>query len=249
MIKRAVALGVAAVAVTLAGGASAQTAKAGQQEAQTLNRAITKVVKLNYLLYLPKDYGREAGRKWPLVLFLHGAGETGSDVEMVKKHGPPKLIAAGKEFPFIVASPQAPVRGWKADELAALLDEIEEKYAVDKDRVIVTGLSMGGYGTFDLAMAHPDRFAAIAPIAGGGQPRRSRGIAHIPVWVFHGTKDSVVPASESENMVNALKAAGADVKYTVYPELDHDSWTVTYENPALYEWMLAQKRKPRPVPR
>ena len=126
-----------------------------------------------------------------------------------------------------------------------MLNEVSGKYAVDPDRIIVTGLSMGGFGTWSLAMEYPNRFAAIAPICGGGMTARARRIRHLPAWVFHGAKDNAVPLKASQDMVDALKAAGAtDVKFTVYPEAVHDSCTEAYNDPALWEWFLQQKRRP-----
>ncbi len=180
---------------------------------------------------------------WPLLLFLHGAGERGDDLDLVKKHGPPMLIEQGQEFPFIVVSPQCPTnRRWEPFELATLLDEIVEKYQVDEDRIYVTGLSMGGFGTWSLAAYQPDRFAALAPICGGGEPIMARLLRPIPTWVFHGAKDPIVPLERSTAMVEAIKAAGGDVKFTIYPDAGHDSWTESYANPELYEWLLQQKR-------
>jgi predicted peptidase len=214
---------------------------AAQQE-KHFEARITVTAKLDYLLYLPAGY--EASRtKWPLVLFLHGAGESGSDLSKVKVHGPPKLVEAGREFPFILVSPQCPGRGWNPESLNALLDDLTRKYRVDKNRVYLTGLSMGGYGTWALAEAHPEKFAAIAPICGGGNPATARKLAKLPIWVFHGAKDPTVPIARSNEMVEALKAVGADVKFTVYPDAGHDSWTETYNNPEFYFWLLAQTRK------
>lgn len=232
------------LAAALLAAAPAGAQSPGSQSAQMLNKTITRVVKLNYLLYLPKEYGKDPAQKWPLMLFLHGAGESGSELEKVKVHGPPKLIAGGKEFPFIVVSPQSANRGWEPEALGVLLDEIESKYAVDKEREYVTGLSMGGFGTWALATAMPNRFAAIAPICGGGEAFRARRIKDVPVWVFHGAKDPTVPLKASEDMVEALKRAGAaEVKFTVYPEAGHDSWTETYNNPELYTWLLQHRRQ------
>lgn len=201
-------------------------------------------VTLNFLLHLPQGYDQRDA--WPLLLFLHGAGERGDDLELVKVHGPPKLIAAGKDFPFIVVSPQCPeFRSWHALELTALLDHLEQRYKVDEDRIYVTGLSMGGSGTWMLALNYPDRFAAIAPICGRGDPRGAERIAHLPTWVFHGAKDEGVPLEYSTEMVEALKKAGGNPELTVYPDAGHDAWTETYENPGLYEWLLKQKRSPR----
>ena len=149
------------------------------QQEKSFEKEIVIKIKYNYLLYLPPDY-EKSDKPFPLVLFLHGAGETGTDVSKVKSNGPPKLIAGGKNFPFIVVSPQSPGMGWNPEALNALLDDVIAHYRVDKDRVYVTGLSMGGGGTLALASAYPDRFAAIAPIcaafrrAGAGRPRSSR---------------------------------------------------------------------------
>jgi predicted peptidase len=215
---------------------------AGKQQACTFEKTIK--ITLSYLLYLPKDYAEKDSR--PLLLFLHGAGERGDDLDLVKKHGPPKLIAAGKDFPFIVVSPQCPNgRWWQPFELMAMVDDVVAKYKVDKDRIYVTGLSMGGFGTWSLAGTTPDRFAALVPICGGGDPSTVRRMAHLPVWVFHGAKDPVVPLSASEKMVEALKKINGNVKFTVYPEAGHDSWTEAYNNPELYDWLLQQKRTPR----
>lgn len=215
-------------------------------EAQSVRQRATKLdtqvrVQMNYLLYLPKDY--ETQQSWPLVLFLHGAGERGDDIEKVKKHGPPKLIAQGKEFPFIVVSPQCPEElWWEPLELTALLDAIADSYNVDPDRVYVTGLSMGGFGTWRLAAFAPERLAAIAPICGGGETHWAKRIAGLPIWAFHGDKDRAVPVERSQLMVEAIRKEGGDPKLTVYPGVEHDSWTETYENPDFYRWLLEQKR-------
>ncbi len=180
------------------------------------------------------------------MLFLHGAGERGDDLELVKKHGPPKLIEAGQDFPFIVVSPQAPAEQWWSTVfLDALLQEITATYRVDMDRVYATGLSMGGFGTWDLAMTFPDRFAAIAPICGGGNAYSVCVIKDLPIWNFHGAKDPVVPLARSQEMVDALQRCSGDVRFTIYPDAGHDAWTETYDNPALYEWLLAHRRQPR----
>ncbi len=214
-----------------------------KQMNKSFSRDITKTVSANYLLYLPKGYGKEK-KEWPLVLFLHGSGERGNDLQLVKKHGPTKLVEQGKEFPFILVSPQCPEGSWWAvDILDGLLKEIEEKYDVDKNRIYVTGLSMGGYGTWSLAMKYPHRFSAIAPICGGGNERTVCKLKDMPIWVFHGVKDNVVPIYESQKLVDALKKCGNDVKFTIYPEANHDSWTETYNNPELYEWLLSHSLK------
>jgi predicted peptidase len=211
----------------------------GMQQAARLEVEVS--LTMDYLLFLPQDY--EKKDSWPLMLFLHGAGERGDDLELVKKHGPPKIVETKKDFPFILVSPQCPSRRWwDAGELTALLDDVVAKYHVDEDRIYVTGLSMGGFGTWSLAARTPDRFAAIVPICGGGETHWTRRFAHLPVWVFHGAKDKVVSPKRSEEMVEALKKHGGNVQLTIYPEAGHDSWTETYDSPELYEWLLRQKR-------
>ncbi len=236
----------AAVGLGLAACLPSARADDPQQEKSFEKEIVTKI-KYNYLLYLPTDY-EKTDKPYPLMLFLHGAGESGSPLAKVKKHGPPKLIAQGKEFPFIVVSPQSPGMGWNPEALAGLLDDVMAHYRVDKDRVYITGMSMGGGGTIALASAYPDRFAAIAPICGatrgGADAARSTAakIKGIPSWFFHGAKDPTVPIARSEELVKALKSDGADVKFTIYPEANHDSWTETYNNPELYSWLLSHKR-------
>ena len=221
--------------------------RAGQHP-QAFETKITKTVQMKYLLYLPKQY-ETAKDTWPLMLFLHGAGERGDDLQKVAQHGPPKLVASGaKEFPFVIVSPQCPENNsWSGEleiaALNALLNDIVSRYRIDTDRVYVTGLSMGGFGTWRLALEYPDRFAAIAPICGKGDPAKADRIKHLPAWVFHGAKDPLVPLSGSQDMVDALKKCGGDVRLTVYPEAGHDSWTETYNNPELYEWFLKHTRR------
>jgi predicted peptidase len=196
---------------------------------------------LEYLLYLPEDYGK-VKKDWPVMLFLHGAGERGSDINKVKVHGPPKLVEQGQDLPFIVVSPQCPEGKWwpqYTEQLMALLDETCDRFDADQQRIYCTGLSMGGYGTWALGCAYPERFTAVVPICGGGSPFIAYHLKTVPVWAFHGAKDNVVPLNESQQMVDAVKRAGGDAKLTVYPEANHDSWTETYDNPELYEWLLS----------
>ena len=225
----------------LASTGLAQTASPSAQQSKHFEKVITIKASLDYLLFLPQGY-EKSNKQWPLMLFLHGAGESGHDLAKVKVHGPPKVVETKPDFPFILVSPQSPGRGWNPDLLNGLLDDVIQNYRVDTNRVYLTGLSMGGFGTWELAAAHPERFAAIAPICGGGNSKDAQKLARLPIWVFHGAKDPTVPLARSQEMVDALKAVGANVKFTVYPEAQHDSWTETYNNPEFYQWLLEQKR-------
>jgi len=209
-----------------------------QFETQTTRR-------LGYLLHLPPGYDDDPNHKWPLILFLHGIGERGDDLELVKKHGIARVVEEQPDFPFIAVSPQCPPTSWwvsKMESLTALLDHILATYAVDPRRVYLTGLSMGGYGAWALGIAQPERFAAVAAVCGGGEPGKVCALKHTPVWAFHGEADRVVRLSESQQMVAALQACGGDVTLTVYPGVGHDSWTQTYTNPGLYAWFLQNTR-------
>jgi len=210
-------------------------------------QTVAKEICIDYLIFLPQGYP-ESQDKWPLVLFLHGARERGEKIEKVTRHGPPKLIMQECEtFPFILIVPQCPKNDvWYSDLQAELLFElltaIIDGYPVDEERIYVTGISMGGGGTWRLAVDHPDTFAAIVPISTFGSIEHAPQLKDIPSWVFHGAKDPYVPAAHAEEMASALKKAGGNVKFTVYPDAGHDAWTITYKNPELYEWLLKQKR-------
>ena len=214
-----------------------------QQKTVTYKKERSGTEQLNYLLSLPDGYEKNTDKKWPLIVFLHGAGERGSDISKVKMHGPPMMVENGKKFPFILISPQCPTGSWWSYEpVLGLIESIESNYRVDSKRILLTGLSMGGYGTWDLAIRYPKKFAAIAPLCGGGIPYLTTRIKDTPTWVFHGAKDTGVPISESQGMVDGLKKNGStQVKFTIYPEAGHNCWTETYNNEELYKWMLEQK--------
>ena len=196
----------------------------------------------NYLLYIPGFEAPDNG--YPFILFLHGSGERGDGLAKVKVHGPPSFLDDTTDFPFVVVSPQCLAgERWDPDKLLNLLDEIISISKIDTSRIIITGLSMGGRGTWDRAIAAPGKFAAIAPVCGTTDPAQAFVIKDIPCWVFHGAKDTIVPVYHSDNMVEALKLAGADVRYTRYPDEDHFSWVPAYNTPELYEWMLKQQKK------
>jgi dienelactone hydrolase len=208
---------------------------------QTEQKIITET---SYLLYLPQGYRDDTLQKWPLVLFLHGSGESGYDINKVKANGPPRLIEAGKQYPAIVVSPQSDVpSGWDIDQVYKLLQQVKRKYRVDPDRVYVTGLSMGGFGAWAIAMKYPGEFAAIAPVCGGGDTSNAWKLRHIPVWNFHGSLDRNVPIEGSVNMVRAVSRFNDHVNFTIYPDKAHNSWDTTYNtNDTVFNWLLKQRR-------
>lgn|SRR5688572_6599114 len=217
----------------------------GVQQPHTFRQSRPHSRELHYLLFLPSTYAVHPQR-WPLMLFLHGAGERGDDLQLVKRHGVAKIVEEQPAFPLLVVSPQCPpTEAWAPEPLLALLDDIEQHYDVDPERLYVTGLSMGGFGTWAVAIAAPDRFAAIAPICGGGDPSRVGVLRHLPVWAFHGARDPIVPLQRTVEIVEALRQCGGNVRFTVYPEAGHDAWTATYANPELYAWFLAHTRPQR----
>lgn len=193
---------------------------------QTFSGEVTLKVGYNYLLSLPEGYEADTAKKWPLLVFLHGSGERGDNLELLNKHGPPKLIAAGKKFEAIVVSPQVPDKNiWNAHGVKALIDDLAKKQRVDTSRIYLTGISMGGFGTWDTALAYPDTFAAIVPICGGagvGFVMADR-IKDLPCWIFHGDKDSAVSVDFSIRMHKALQKAGSQARLTIYPGVGHDS--------------------------
>ncbi len=209
-------------------------------------RKITKTVGGDYMLYLPPGYKPGARERYPLILFLHGFGERGSDIEKLKVHGPFKEIAKGRQFPCIIVAPQMPETqtSWDVDILSGLLDEIESKYPVDKTREYVTGISMGGFGTWALAAYTPSRFAAVAPICGGGNFLSAYQLKALPIWAIHGDQDPAVPISQDQAMVDAVKRVGGDVKFTVVAGGGHDVWSDVYAGSEIYDWLLSHRRTP-----
>ena len=202
-------------------------------------------VSYSYLLSSPEGYEADTTKKWPLVIFLHGSGERGNDLELLKKHGPPKLIAAGQKFPAVIASLQCPPNElWNPHGVKAITDHLIKTERIDTSRVYLTGLSMGGFGTWETAFEYPDTYAAIAPICGGAGVRwvTASRLKHLPAWIFHGDKDGAVPVENSHKIHDALQKTGAPVKLTIYPGVGHDSWTQTYDNPEFWSWLFAQKR-------
>ena len=222
-------------------------------------------ITIRYQLFVPKDY-KATGEKWPLMLFLHGLGEcSNDDLNKVKIHGPAKIVEGRPDFPFVLITPQCPPppgydpakpiertspqiielvrRAWKPEELMQLVGHVLDQLNVDPDRVYVTGLSMGGYGTWRLAATYPDRFAAAVPICGGGEPdKMAPALSRVPIWAFHGAKDPTVPISESKRMIYALRMASGDIRFTTYPDAAHNSWDQAYNNQEVYDWLLTHRR-------
>ncbi|MGW3178889.1 carboxylesterase family protein [Kitasatospora sp. NPDC001119] len=204
---------------------------------------------LGYLLSLPDGYQDGPG-PWPLLLFLHGALERGEDPAVLAAHGPVRQIAEGARLPFVVLAPQCPAHSsWVAElsSLAALLAEVEREVRIDPDRRYVTGLSMGGTGSWALAARYPRRFAAAVPVCGSWLRESAPRLTAVPVWTFHGEEDEVIPVSHTERLVDELRALGGPVRFTRYPGVGHDSWTRTYDDPEVYDWLLAQSRPGDPT--
>ena len=199
-----------------------------------------------YLLLLPAEYGQKK-QQWPVILRLHGADRRGNDLKKLEKNDLLKPSVKDGNFPFIIVCPQCPDdQRWSSELLIDFLDNIATRYNIDANRIYVTGPSMGGRGTWDLACDYPERFAAIAPICGAGRPKDACRLKNIPVWAFHGAEDEVVPLEESQTMVNAIKACGGNARLTVYPKMNHAGpdangntvKTLTYANKELYDWFL-----------
>lgn len=219
-----------------------EPARPGTQQPAHFRHSVERSYAGEFLLFLPDDY--DPSGSYPLLLFLHGAGERGEDLEKVAIHGPPRVVQErAAEFPFIIVSPQVPAdRIWSIAYLDALLEDVVERLAVDEDRIYVTGLSMGGYGTWHLAFEFPHRFAAIAPISGGGTITGPCSIRHLPVWAFHGARDDIVRPAHTQELVDRLRACDGHVRFTLYPDAGHDAWTRTYDDPELYRWLLTHRR-------
>lgn len=196
---------------------------------------------VHYLLYLPPGY--HATTRWPLVVYLHGAGERGQDVNIVRRGGIPRRIDDGEKFEFIAVSPQCLSDArWEPETVVALIERISGSFSVDPDRVCLTGFSMGGYGTWQTACYRPEMFAAIAPLAGGGDVEQANRLTGLPIWAFHGAKDQVVPFAASKDMVEAVRKAGGQVEFTVLAEQDHGICEMVYKDRRLYEWLLLKRR-------
>ncbi|HLJ97328.1 MAG TPA: dienelactone hydrolase family protein [Gemmataceae bacterium] len=202
-----------------------------------------------YVLFVPQGY--TGAKPYPLLLFLHGAGERegGKKAPVDVGIGPAIKKLGEEQFQFFVIIPrcEANPHNWQADgpdaqRALAMLGEVQKDYKIDAKRIYLTGLSMGGFGTWSLAAKYPDRWAAIVPICGGGNPMQAEKIKDIPCWCFHGQADPTVNVERSRSMVEALKKAGGHPEYTEYPGVGHNSWDKAYATPELYTWLLEQHR-------
>jgi predicted esterase len=210
-----------------------------------------KGVEYRYAVFIPPQYKLNPNHRWPLILFLHGSGECGEDGIRQTTVGLPVYVSVhAAQFPFIVVMPQAHSMWFRGQEAAAVwraMADTMRDYRVDPDRVYITGLSMGGFGAWELAMTQPDAFAAIVPVCGAAPKDFLPNVMRLPVWAFHGAQDSHVPVAESRDAIKELRRlAGPSAKYTEFPDLGHECWDRAYAEPELWKWLLAQKRK---VPR
>jgi predicted peptidase len=194
---------------------------------------------VNYILYVPQGAHAPA-TGWPLILFLHGTEQRGDDPSVLLDLDILTFADEEGQFPFVAVVPQCPAgQHWSPSVLKQLLDAVQVSLAVDRSRVYLTGFSMGGYGVWQTAAALPGTFAAIAPLCGMSDVPDAPALAKVPAWVFHGARDQNVPISESQKMVKALRRAGGDPMFTVYPDSSHDIWTMTYHDSRLYLWFLS----------
>ena len=219
---------------------------------------------VRFLLYLPRDYGADLAQRWPLILYLHGSGEAGTDLKLLLSQPLPKMLETTPDFPFVVISPQIPaatgnyyeqpgdmqvylaVRGWNSwfPRLNRLLDYLQANYALDEDRVYLTGISLGGFGAWNYALKYPERFAAVVPIAGGYQygsqavPANICDLARLGVWAFHGAEDTTVYPIQTEGLIEALTPCGGDVRMTIYPGVGHNAWDAAYRDEEMWDWLL-----------
>ncbi|RRQ48883.1 alpha/beta hydrolase [Maribacter algicola] len=199
---------------------------------------------LKYYLYYPPEYELEPEKKFPVLLFLHGGGEVAEDLGPNERIPPPSLILQGKEFPFLILAPENSYAKswWNTRAVKQLLDSVVSKNRIDRNRIYLSGISRGGGAAWEMAVQYPETFAAMAVVCGMTPlPYASWINKKMPIWVFHGEDDAVIPVEESESMVNKLKEFGYDVRFTKYENVGHDAWSKAYATEELYDWFLRQK--------
>ena len=205
---------------------------------------------LPYQLFIPRGYNDNPAERWPLIIFLHGSGERGTDIARVKVHGPPKIADQNPALPFVIISPQLPPSAneddpWPIPPLDALLDHALKTLKVDPKRVYLTGLSLGGIATWEWGAARPERFAALAPVAGSADEKTACTLKDKPVWAFHGDRDDAVDNASDFAMLRAIQKCGGHPRMSLFPDRGHDSWEPAYADPGLYLWLLEQRLPPK----
>lgn len=206
-----------------------------------MENEILQFEEIKYIKRYPDEYKK--GEKYPVIVFLHGAGSRGNNIDALVNNPYFKIIEKHHHFPFFTIAPQCSENTWfdMFEQLKRLVCKIASEEFADRERIYLMGASMGGYGTWQLAMSLPELFAAIVPICGGGMYWNAARLLNVPIWAFHGEKDPVVKVEESEKMVDEVNKRGGNAKLTVYPENQHDSWSDTYGNYEVFEWMLENK--------
>jgi predicted peptidase len=214
------------------------------EQSKSFSTVLRRRETLHYVVSLPRQYA-QISQRWPVILYLHGAGDRGNNLDFVKRQGPPYVAEHQPDFPFIVVSPQLPATEdvWAAYDVALirLMENVLRHYRADRSRIYLTGISMGGMGTWQLAKENPDYFAAIAPLAGWTDLEWATILTRTPIWVFHGARDDVVPLSMSEKMVEALRAAGGNPKFAILTDMDHGIGPTVWNRQDLYDWMLQHR--------
>ena len=219
-----------------------------------LNPYTSEKANLNYLLYIPGEYGVDPERKWPLLIYLHGMDRVNKSVTLLQNDYPLNILDEQDYFPFIVVAPQGTgeYEFWATDEMVnaimTLLDEVQAVLSVDSNRIYLTGVSAGGNGTWSIGVRHPERFAALVSVMGYygwpfSVPENICDLANVPIWAFHGEKDETIPLEAEQSLIEALEACGGDVQITIFPDVGHDLKSEQVYTPELYEWLLEQSLK------
>lgn len=214
-------------------------------KAQEIKTEFNKEIKSSHKISYVLDYPQNSKGKVPLIVFLHGSGERGTNLEMVKAHSPFTYKNLIKE-PVAILAPQCPENvWWDTETVYQLIKEIQQKYNIDESRIILTGLSMGGWGTLKLAMEHPEMFSAVVPVCPPVDRLMkvsAKNYQDLPMKIFHGGNDDIVSSMNSIEIYQEIKKYNKNVELTLFPDDNHNSWDSTYSNPKLYEWMLSQKK-------